>query len=77
MLKYKVAILNVLRNYRRSLITLAAIVLGCASLILFGGFVASMYEGMRENLDPFPVRTYSDLCKRFSSVLLMLNQKNI
>ena len=50
MLKYKVAILNILRNYRRSLITLAAIVLGCASLILFGGFVASMYEGMRENL---------------------------
>nr|WP_256489573.1 FtsX-like permease family protein [Pleionea sp. CnH1-48] len=49
-MSYKIALLNVFRNYRRSLITLTAIVFGCVSLVVFGGFVASMYEGMRENL---------------------------
>lgn len=46
----KIAALNVLRNYRRSLITLAAITFGCVSLVVFGGFVQSMYEGMRESM---------------------------
>ncbi len=44
------ALLNVFRNYRRSLITLSAIILGCTALILFAGFINSMYQGMRENL---------------------------
>jgi len=48
--RYKIALLNVLRNRRRSLITLLSIQIGVVSLILFGGFVASMYEGMRENM---------------------------
>lgn len=48
--RYKIALLNVLRNRRRSLITLLSIQVGVVSLILFGGFVASMYEGMRENM---------------------------
>ncbi|WP_299945119.1 ABC transporter permease [uncultured Microbulbifer sp.] len=30
--------------------TLVAIVFGCASLIVFGGFVQSIYEGMRESM---------------------------
>ena len=46
----KIALLNVLRNSRRSLITLAAITFGCVSLIVFGGFVQSMYDGMRESM---------------------------
>ena len=48
--RYKIALLNVLRNKRRSVITLLAIQVGVISLILFGGFVASMYDGMRENM---------------------------
>lgn len=46
----KMATLNILRNYRRSLITLAAIMFGCVSLVVFGGFVQSMYDGMRESM---------------------------
>ncbi|MCO1334759.1 FtsX-like permease family protein [Microbulbifer sp. OS29] len=49
-LGWKVALLNIMRNGRRSLITLAAIVFGCTSLIVFGGFVQSMYDGMRESM---------------------------
>ncbi len=50
MFRHKIALLNVLRNRRRSIITLMAIQVGVISLILFGGFVASMYDGMRENM---------------------------
>ncbi len=50
MLKLKLALLNVLRNGRRSFITLLAIQFGVISLILMGGFFASMYEGMRETV---------------------------
>ena len=42
--RYKIALLNVLRNRRRSLITLLSIQVGVVSLILFGGFVASIFE---------------------------------
>lgn len=49
-LRLKIALLNVLRNRRRSIITLMAIQVGVVSLIIFGGFVASMYDGMRENM---------------------------
>jgi len=49
-LGWKVALLNILRNGRRSLITLAAVIFGCTSLIVFGGFVQSMYDGMRESM---------------------------
>jgi putative ABC transport system permease protein len=47
---FKIAFLNVLRNSRRTLITVLAIVFGCVSLIVFGGFVESMYQGLRENM---------------------------
>jgi|TARA_B110000114_G_scaffold181047_1_gene217865 putative ABC transport system permease protein len=48
--RYKIALLNVLRNRRRSIITLLSIQVAVISLVLFGGFVASMYDGMRENM---------------------------
>lgn len=50
LMRHKIALLNVLRNRRRSVITLMAIMVGVVSLIIFGGFVASMYDGMRENM---------------------------
>lgn len=46
----KVAFLNVLRNRRRTIITVFAIVFGSLSLIVFGGFVESMYDGLRESM---------------------------
>ncbi|MFH2131061.1 MAG: FtsX-like permease family protein [bacterium] len=46
----KIAFLNVLRNRRRSVITILAIVFGSVSLIVFGGFVESMYDGLRESM---------------------------
>lgn len=49
MLKFKLALLNVLRNGRRSVITLLAIQFGVISLVLMGGYFASMFEGMRES----------------------------
>ena len=48
--RYKIALLNELRNRRRSIITLLSIQVAVVSLVLFGGSVASMYEGMRENM---------------------------
>lgn len=50
MLRLKLALLNVIRNGRRSFMSLLAIQFGVISLIIFGGFVSAMYEGMRENL---------------------------
>jgi len=48
--RYKIALLNVLRNRRRSVLTLLAIQVAVVSLIIFAGFVASMFDGMRENM---------------------------
>jgi putative ABC transport system permease protein len=45
----KLAIRNVGRNRRRTLITLAAMAFGAAAIILFGGFVHSIYWGVRES----------------------------
>src|SRR2546425_7084853 len=44
----KLAIRNVLRNRRRTVITVAAMGFGAAAIILFGGFVNSVYIGVRE-----------------------------
>ncbi len=44
----KLALRNVLRNTRRTLITLAAMAFGATSVILFGGFVQHTYVGVRE-----------------------------
>jgi putative ABC transport system permease protein len=43
----KLILLNVFRDWRKNMIACAAIAIGTASLILFGGYVAQMYEGIR------------------------------
>ncbi len=48
MLFAKLGIRNVLRNTRRTLITLAAMTFGTTAIILFGGFVNAAYVGVRE-----------------------------
>ena len=45
----KLAIRNVFRNRRRTLITLSAMGLGAAAIIVFGGFVNYIYIGVRES----------------------------
>ncbi|MBI2203853.1 MAG: ABC transporter permease [Candidatus Rokubacteria bacterium] len=45
----KLAIRNVGRNRRRTMITLAAMAFGAAAIIVFGGFVNSIYWGVRES----------------------------
>src|SRR5437867_2136900 len=45
----KLAIRNVFRNRRRTLITLAAMGFGAAAIIVFGGFVNAIYVGVRES----------------------------
>jgi len=44
----KLAIRNVLRNKRRTLITLSSIAIGGATLILVGGYIEYTYWGLRE-----------------------------
>jgi putative ABC transport system permease protein len=45
----KLAFRNILRNRRRSAITLAVIVFGAVGLILFGGYKAITFRGLRES----------------------------
>ncbi len=45
----KLAIRNVFRNRRRTIITLAAMSFGAAAIIVFGGFVHAIYFGVRES----------------------------
>ncbi len=45
----KLALRNVFRNRRRTIITLAAMGFGAAAIIVFGGFVHSIYFGVRES----------------------------
>jgi putative ABC transport system permease protein len=44
-----IAFRNVFRNVRRSTITILAIALGGAAVIVFGGFINDMYYGLRES----------------------------
>src|SRR5215472_184852 len=44
----RLAMRNMLRNRRRTALTLLAIVAGMASVIVFGGFIAFTYWGLRE-----------------------------
>ena len=48
-LQLKLALRNVFRNRRRTGITLAAMAFGVAAIIVFGGFVHSIYWGVRES----------------------------
>jgi putative ABC transport system permease protein len=43
----KMILLNVFRDWRKNMIACVAILVGTISLILFGGYVAQMYEGIR------------------------------
>lgn len=45
---FQFAFRNVFRNARRSLITLIAIAVGFMAINLFGGYIAFIYEGMRD-----------------------------
>lgn len=45
----KLAFRNVFRNKRRTIITLAAIAFGCASLIINGGIIYFIFRGLRED----------------------------
>src|SRR5262249_5992709 len=45
----KLAIRNVFRNRRRTVITVAAMGFGAAAIIVFGGFVNAIYWGVRES----------------------------
>jgi len=45
----KLALRNVFRNRRRTLITVAAMGFGAAAIIVFGGFVNAIYWGVRES----------------------------
>jgi putative ABC transport system permease protein len=48
-LQIKLAIRNVFRNRRRTLITLAAMSFGGAAIVVFGGFVQAIFFGVRES----------------------------
>lgn len=39
---------NTLRNARRTIFTLISIMIGCAAMIVFAGFIAFTFEGLRE-----------------------------
>lgn len=43
----KLILLNVVRDWRKNMIACVAIVIGTISLILFGGYIAQIYEGIR------------------------------
>ncbi len=45
---FKIAFRNIFRNKRRTLLTLLAIMFGCVSLFLFGGYVNDIFAKMRE-----------------------------
>src|SRR5260370_42254939 len=51
----KLAIRNVFRTRRRTLITLAAMAFGAAAIIVFGGVVNAIYWGVRESTIPSQV----------------------
>ena len=43
----KLILLNVVRDWRKNMIACVALLVGTVSLILFGGYVAQLYEGIR------------------------------
>jgi putative ABC transport system permease protein len=49
-IRLKVALLNLLRNKRRSVFSLANLVIALAVVLLFEGFAESMYDGLRESM---------------------------
>lgn len=49
MLSLRLAFRNIFRNRRRTALTLAAITVGCAALILNGGVIFNIFRGLRED----------------------------
>lgn len=45
----KIVLLNTTRDWRRNIVNMLAVSIGTLVLLLFGGFVESMYDGLREN----------------------------
>jgi putative ABC transport system permease protein len=43
----RLILLNVMRDWRKNMIACVAILIGTVSLILFGGYIAQIYEGIR------------------------------
>lgn len=48
-LTLKIAFLNILRNKRRTFITLLAIMVGCICIILYGGYINTIFEAVKES----------------------------
>lgn len=48
MIRYKLALRNLLRNKRRATVSVTNLAL--AAILLFSGFCESMYQGMRESI---------------------------
>ncbi len=46
----KLAVRNLLRNRRRSVTTISAMVIGMVALLLFGGFISSIYFGLQTSI---------------------------
>ena len=45
---FKLALRNIFRNKRRTAITFLSIIAASAAIIIFGGFIAFSFEGLRE-----------------------------
>ena len=45
---FKLALRNIFRNKRRTAITFLSIIAASAAIIVFGGFIAFSFEGLRE-----------------------------
>ncbi len=50
MTRLQIAIRNLFRNRRRSLTTIFAMVIGMVALLLFGGFISSIYYGLQTGI---------------------------
>jgi len=49
LLSFRLAFRNIFRNVRRTVLTLAAISVGCSALILNGGVIFNIFRGLRED----------------------------
>ena len=50
MIGFNIAVRSLLRNRRRSIVTMLSIVVGIVTLLVFGGFVSSIHFGMQTNI---------------------------
>ena len=46
---FSLALRNILRNKRRTILTLSAIITGVSSIVIFGGFIEFTFQGLRES----------------------------